>query len=329
MKELTVRFTESASEEITALIKELQLIPLAEAIQQYDDIPEELREPLKNMISIIIDLFSPSVPDVDANPDRALRIVSRDINLSRILRERGYFRLYRLIKTVDENGLPLYMSLVNPDSGKFFSKQEEFIGWFCENAKVARAPVFMRLSTIGKLLSLGLSLEEAFTIVIAKPYVVQETLENIATWKNGQLVEVDPEKLIRLTAKVAPAYNEQVQDAVDYTGEDRQEKLQEIAKPVFTELLTQVADHQRSKDALDWVKHDLLYQPRVSYKWDEETHALIIELTKVATDAKGVEYESDTVIIPYVPDSLDVPEEIIKDLQKRLPIRNRNMLGLD
>jgi hypothetical protein len=329
IKEVSINFTNDAEEEVAALVKDLQLIPVAQYL--LDDgkpVPEDLKSVLTGLLNALSDLFSAELPGVEKDPERALRIISRDINLARLLKERGLFRLYRLLHQVDENGLPQYMSIINPDMGHPFASQEEFIGWFCSEAHVARSLVFIRLATIEKTLALGFDLNAAFKLIITKPYAIRETLNMIATWDKNELASVDPTVIMQIADRVAPELVEKLQPladaARDNDDDDAKEQLMDAAKPVLAKLLNQVADHDRAKDAMDMVRHDILLRPEISYVWDEDMNALVIQLIKHQVDPKnGTDIAIPAVSVPFIPDIPELPEEIKTDLLKRLPIRNR------
>jgi hypothetical protein len=334
IKQLAVHFTENAAEEVTTLVKEMHLVPIAKYIQQTDQpLPDELKNSLIMLLETISDLFSVELPGIDSDPESALRTISRDINLARILRERGLFRLYRLINSKNKDRVPLFMTMENPTTGSPFSRQEEFIGWFCSEAHVTRSMVFMRMATIDRLLELNFDLEKAFQIVVSKPSVIRDTLLMVADWeKGGEIRTVNPDVVMRLAEKLTPENLLQLAPVAeaarnDPSDQDAQEELNEAAKPVLAALMNEVADHERSKDAMDWVKFDLLMKSEINYKWDDETDSLMIELVRRSVDPKtGEEFMEYPVTVPFVPDVTELPSEIKADLLKRLPIKNRSML---
>lgn len=329
-KPLSVRFTESAEEEVKSLVKELHLVPIVSYLNSDDPIPPGLRDSLQQMLSIITDLFSTSLPDVHHDPEQTLRTVSRDINLARLLRERGLFRLYMLLNTKDENNVPVYMTVINSDTGNPYSTQEEFIGWFCQEASIARSLVFMRMATIERVLSLGVSMEDTFEMIVQKPWVIRETLNMIANWDGGNMKSVDPWVVSQVADRVAPAEADAIRELADQakTDPEAMEELKRVAKPVFAELLQEVSNKERSKDALDFVRYDILGSPEISYSWDVEGNYLLIEMINKQVAPDGTEYMAGIVSIPFIPDAPELPEQVRKDLIRRLPIKNKSTLDL-
>lgn len=326
IKNISLSFTDSAQDEISKIVQELQLVPLADALHKGKNLPENIKGTLEEMFALLVDLFSDQLPLPYQDPEKTLRAVSRDINLSRILRERGVFRMYGLLNQKDEHGLPTYVSLINPIVGHPFATQEEFIGWFCDEAHIARSLLFQRIRLIDRLIELGISLEEAFNLVLQRPYVVDETVAGIGTWNKGELVGIEPEIALQLAKKFAPDQLDEITGMID--SED-QPGLTGIMKPVIVDLLKEVAAHERTKDALKWVRHDLLLKPEIYYSWDSETGALVVELHQTSIDPiTGDEAIQPPVIIPFIADTTHLPDEIVKDLIRRLPIKNRDSLAI-
>lgn len=336
IKEISVQFTDTAGDEVNTFMSEIQLIPIVQYLQQTDTpLPTELKWAITRILQVVTDLFSTDLPEIGDDPEVAMRTISRDINLSRLLRERGIFRLYRLARQRTEEGVPLYMCLVNPNTNSPFSTQEEFVGWFCESAKVARSLAFMRIATIDRLQTVGFSLEEAFSMIITKPYAIRETLNMVASWEKGDMLRVEPDVVHQLAEKVSPGSSDALEPLIqaaklDPENDELQDDLQAAAKPIIASLLSTVADHERAKDALNWVKHDILGRPEISYTWDEESSALMVVLIRKTIDNEtGEEYMLPPVTVPFVADTIDLPVEIRTDLLRRLSIRNKAMPVVD
>ena len=334
--ELAVRFTDTAEQEMRDLIIEMKLIPLADYIHtSKESLPPELSGLLTHMLIILKDIFSIDLPDVK-DPETTLRTVSRDINLSRILRERGLFRLYRLVHSTDENGVPLFMGIMNPVFGHPFAKQEEFIGWFCEEAKISRGTVFRRLAAIERTVTLGFTLEQSFDMILHRPFVIGETLSLLAehgvvTWDKGQIADVDPEMALKLAEQINPAAADDIRNLVGMALEDAdaRDELKDAIKPILAGLLTEVTLHDRSKDALAHVKHEVLSIPEISYSWDKDGDYLIVELHRKEIDPEtGEEAMSRPIVVPFIPDVTELPIEVKSDIIRRLPIKNRLYLDI-
>lgn len=330
-KPLNISFTETAEQEINALVTEMNLVPLARYITTNQEVlPAELKGLIGPLLSVIMDIFSTETPTADIDPEATLRSISRDINLARLLRERGLFRLYRLLHLKTPDGVPIFMTVLNPDTGNPFSKQEDFIGWFCSAAKVARSLVFMRLMTIDRTIQLGFTLDDAFGLIVTKPWVIRETLNMVASWEKAELVHINPEVAVSLAERLSPSTATEIKQLAADSEEspESKEKFLEASKPVIANLLREVASHEHSKDALDFVRHDLLRQPEINYLWDEEGGYLVVEMVRIQVDDNGNESIAGITSIPFVPemDEGTLPAEILRDLLKRLPIKNRNTL---
>jgi len=332
-KELAVRFTDTAEQEVAALVEEMKLIPLVDYVRKSKEdetLPPELSKLLTSMVNVLKDIFSIDLPDI-SDPETTLRTISRDINLSRILRERGLFRLHRLVNSTDEHGIPLFMSLNNPIFGHPFAKQEEFIGWFCEEAHVSRGTVFMRMAAIDRTLALGFTLPEAFNLILRKPFIIGETLHllaehDVVKWDGNQISDIDPDKVLKLAQQVNPQAAEDIRPLVDmaYEDEGALNKLKDAVKPILASLLTEVSLHERSKEALAHVKHEVLSIPEISYSWEKDGDYLVVELQRKEIDPEtGEEEVTQPIVVPFIPDVAMLPAEVKADLLRRLPIKNR------
>ena len=347
MKDLTIQFTETAEEEIDRLVMEMGLAPLAQTLtNNIDNLPEELRESVAKVMGIILEMFSADLPIAYGDPEETLKIVSREINLGRLLKERGIFRFYRLLEMEvffdpntgeritkdipdDAVSVPLCQTVNNPNTGMPFAHDNDFIGWFCEEAHVSRSLLFRRIMAIRRMVNtLGFTLEEAFNILVSKPFAIEETIRMIADWDKDSLSNIDPDVMVAIAKKVQPGQSEEWEMLAERAG-DSPEALQyliENSKPVIADLLREVASHERSKDAMDTVRHDILQMPEIGYRWETDGDYLVVSIVTKVTSSDGQEYVKEINHVPFVPDTNNLPSEIRKDLIKRLPIKNRHTL---
>lgn len=324
-KQLAPNFSNTAIEEVGNIWKDMHLHSIVASLgQAAESLPDDLKEHLIGLLQTVGDLFSLDLPDLEADPDLTLKKVSRDVNLSRILKERAIFRLYRLVNERNDDGVLLFQELINPYTGSPYATQEEFIGWICEEAHLNRALIFQRLAAISRILTLGYDLDYAFKALLSHPYAVQETLRMIADWQKGDLVDVNPEVVMQIARKVAPESVAELEEMSHGDDMESRDLFIEASKPVFGMLLEEVASHDRSKDALNFVKHDVLMQPEISYFWDEELDVLMVEYIRKDIELKThTEYIAEVVKVPFIPDTNSLPREVKEDLIRRLPIRGK------
>ncbi|KKL11849.1 hypothetical protein LCGC14_2541650, partial [marine sediment metagenome] len=197
-KELAISFTDSPQEEIALIKREFNLSDAAKelekAIMQGDVMSEDAHIQLAELLTTFQEMFSLELPSLGDTAEDTLRLSSRDINLSRLLRERGLVRLYRLIKERDEENIPLFLAYIDPYSQSPFKTQEDFIGWIAKDAHIPRSTLFMRFATYDKMLGVGFELEPAFHTVITKPYAMREVLNMVGEWdREKNLIAVEPE----------------------------------------------------------------------------------------------------------------------------------------
>ena len=350
MKELTLRFTETAQEEVDRLSHEMGLIPLVQILNQnMDNIPPELKESVAKILSVILEMFSTDLPIPSGDPEEALRVVSQEINLGRLLKERGIFRFYMLLEQTSyinpksgeivsgadldqfPDAVPLRMSqtLVNPITGSPFAHDNEFIGWFCSEAHVSRALLFRRIMAYRRMINtLSFSLEESFNILVSKPFAIEETIRMVADWEKDGLTHIKPEVAVAIAKKVQPGQSEEWEALAERAADDPEamKLLIENSKPILGDLLREVASHDRATDAMDTVRHDILKMPEISYRWDDEGDYLVVSIVSKEVSETGDEWVREIDHVPFVPDAVTLPPAIKNDLIKRLPIKNRNLL---
>jgi len=331
MKDITITFSETAEQEINSLVTELRLVPIASAMQR-GAIPDDLRVHLGSMLSVLMDMFSNDLPDVGNNTEDTIRASSRDIHLASILRERGIFRFYRLTNQVSEMGIPLYMDIANPNTGSPFATQEEFVGWFCGDSHISRAILFQRISTIDRMIALGFTLDAAFKLILAHPYAMQESIREIANWGKGahrsDIISVNPDVAVAAAKRVAYDGLDEIEELAERVRADPDDTgamtdLVSASKPVFAKVMEEVSDLERAKDAMDFIRYDILATPEINYSWDPDTDILTVELLRREISPSGESHMARPVVIPFVPDTVALPPEIRDDLLKRLPIKNR------
>jgi hypothetical protein len=331
-KSLSITFTDTPEEEVALIRKEFSLSSLATelegAILDGTIMSEDAHIGLAELLTTFGEMFSLTLPELGPSTEDTLKLSSRDINLSRLLRERGLVRLYRLLKEKDEHGIPLFLGYVDPYSENPFQTQEDFVGWIAKDAHIPRSTLFMRFSTYEKMVGLGFPLEEAFQTIITKPYAMREVLVMAATWnRQGQIIDVNPEVVKNIARQVLPEKEaEEIENLADYYTENPSSvALQELVqayKPALKAFVEELADHQNTKQMMDYVRHDVLAKPEITYSWLDE--ALIIHIVRKAIDESGMEVVIEVEDIPFIPDypgKLD--EVIIDDLLTRLPIKNR------
>jgi hypothetical protein len=336
-----IRFTESAEEELQLLQSELRLGKLLTAVENGSSL-EAVKDDIRELAFVLADLFGDSLPSIDVDPLETLKLASRDINLGRILKERGLARLYQLLnqheKIIDPTTgeaiyKPKYMYLTHPDTGERFTRREDMIMWFCRDAHVARSLVFQRIAMYERLLSLGFQLEEAYQVILTKPYTIKETLSTVASWDKGNLIDIDPNVANRLAEKMLPEHTEEVRMLAEKANNDNlsleeqesaRKVLTEVLRPAVISLVREVAEHPNSKDAMDFVRHDIAAKPEIHYSWDYQKDELVARVMVKKLDATGSEYVADILEVRMIPDPV-MPPELRADLAARLPLRNRDI----
>jgi hypothetical protein len=338
-----IKFTDSAQEEVSVLMREMDFAGVADMLSKSNSLPAEYAEKIQSMFLTVADMFDGGLPALGDNPLETLRQASRDFNMSRLLKERGLARVYRLLNTVTEvpdpvtgeiDLVPMFSMLTDPETNEPFARREDFIIWFCTNAHAPRSLLFQRMSTYDRLLSLGFSLEDSYNIILRKPSAIRKVLLLMGDWHRGDLVDVAPNVARRLTEKFAPDKADEIESVIQRVDdasaennvsaeEDAHGKYLELVKPLIAQAVEEVSNHQSTRDAVDFVQHDLAGQPEIRYRWNFEKDWLEVEVTRKSIDPNGREFISDILVVPFIPDIPVVPQEVLEDLFSRLPLRNR------
>lgn len=328
-----IQFAPTLEDEVTALATELQLGQLISHLENGQEITQPVRDQLLKLLKKMQDFFNIDFPAVETDLLSAIIKSGREMAVSRLLRERSLFRLYVVIQSTDGYSAPEYLSKINPDTGEPFKNQEELLGWFCKEAHVSRSLVFLRMKIIRRLLDLGINLQLAYQLCLTKFTAVRETLDLVADWEHDKVLSVDPQIMEQLTISLADSLSDnQVQEvkrltALAETQDFNQNDLTDAAKPVLCQLFQQVADHGSVQDARDYVRHDILAHPEVSYRWDTATQSLLVDYIQKAVDPQGTEYITNISTYAFTASTPEIlPPEIVQDLITRLPIRNRRFL---
>jgi len=331
-RELKITFTENPQQEIDLVRKEINLIDLTDKMNAVvfkgEKLTEEEEIQLAELLATLREMFSLDLPELKEEIEKNLRLSSRDINLSRILRERGIIRLYRLIKEKNEDGIPLFMTVINPFEGTPFQRQEEFITWVALDAHMPRSTLFMRFSVYDKLRTLGFELDDAFRTVINKPYAMRKVLNLLGAWdREKNLIGVEPKIATKIAQKVLTREEaDKVQELADtYIEKPTEENLGNLTtafEPALGEFIRELSLHPNTREMIDYVRHDIMGKAEISYSWHNES--IVVSITRKALDETGTEFIIGIEEIPFAPDyPFEIPEEVVLDLLTRLPIKNR------
>jgi len=337
-KELVADFTKSAQEEVERLESEIRLSALIEDLQSGKELSPTDREKVLALINFFVDLFNPEAPTLSGDPQTDILTASRDINLSRLLREKGIFRLFILMRTKNHEGKFLYAELLNKTTGEIFERQEDLITWFCTNASVSRALVFKRIRMIERLMFLGQTIEETFKTIIKNPSAVEQTIKLLGSWEKDTLINVSPPTAKALADKyLKEDERDYINDLLDECetddggwdmDADDMENYLAVLQPAIREIVEEVSDSEHVREIMDWVRHDIIGKPEIEYSWDMEYDCLVVTVIIKEINERGFEYVSNELDIPLIPDILneEFPKEAKVDLIKRLPIKNRKQV---
>lgn len=325
---LIVPFTERTTDELKGIIDSLNIVGVVNIAKESD---VENKEIMVNLLTVILDLFSVDLPEANGKSEEVMKLVSRDIAMGKWFRERGLFRFFKLLKTT-VNDRPFWSYYSNPETLETFSSRDEFIGWFCSAAKVPRSLIFQRMATIERLFEVGFDEEHAYELLQTYPSAVTESARSLVEWtpKTNTIESINPV----VVAQLANRYDREQYDGLVSLARhavDNPEKTEELVKevkPLIKKALEELGQAERARDAVSWIKNDMLLQPEITYVWDTELDTLVIIYSPREMNLQtGEVIEHPTVKIPLVPDIKDHwPLEVKKDIIKRLPVTNKAYL---
>jgi hypothetical protein len=269
-----------------------------------------------------------NLPQVD-DLETALRKASRDINLSRILRERGIARVYLVSRMASEAGGFLFQTRINPDTGRPFKNKSELISWFTSHAKVPRSLYYIREQTYDRLLGIGKNMEESFKTVLQKPHIIWKVLDSLGTWDGGNLTSIEPEVAARMVGTYLGKEEEETLRQLTLGDEfENQGEILALSSQAIDKLIDEVAVHESGRDAINYVENDIIGKPEISYVWDEEKEALVIEIVRRTIDETGNVFISsiEKVLLARIDSNERIPRDIREDLIDRLPVRGKYLL---
>lgn len=325
-KPILVQFADNPQEEIDAIVRESQVIPLLARLDQKDELQPEDRALIRNTVGALVEFMSPNLPRI-SDVDTDLRRAAQEMNVARVLREKASARLYMLVNRNGDDGLPLYKKVLDPDTGLQFRTQEDFLSWFSTQAHVSRSLIFLRKKTYNRLVvGLGMTMEEAFRVVMLKPYSIYQTLEDMGVWdKEGKLIAIQDTTAEQVGRLLPPGkLQNNINEAI---AEGDEVKIIEATIPAIINLVNEVADHENARDARDFVKHDVLQKPRITSWWDEGMDCPIIQYEILDTDERGNTYVAHMERFPLVPDTPELPADVRAYLITRLSVKNRDSLA--
>ena len=323
MKDLQVVFTETSKDEVNRTLNALGVLDVSKLAENSTE--------LQHLLVALSEIFSTELPILTGELDQDLMRVSRDINLSRLFRNRGIMLFYRLLNEKIDN-IPVYQYFNNPYTESPFRGRTEFIDWFSKDAHISRDIIFRNIAAIDRSMEVGLTLDKSYEYLNKYAHAFRETLKNVLQWDEDtrrKLIGIDPDIALNIAQRVDrndPDRLDLIYDLVSESkngNDDASKELIETMKPSIIKLLDEVTSQDTAKDAMQFVNHDILTKPEIKYRWNTELRCIEINLTRKSIADTGEEYTDSIVSVNLLIDSEDVPEEIVDDLIKRLPISNR------
>jgi len=326
MKDLAVVFHDTAVEEVNRTLLDMGLLDVSRISGQDPSIMK--------LLSSLSEIFSVELPELSGDIEKDLTRVSRDINLSRLFRNRGIMLFYRLVNEKVE-GIPIFQYFNHPYEERPFRNMTEFVDWFSHDAHVSRDIIFRNMAAIDRAMQVGISLEESYEYLNKYAHAFRETLKNVLEWDTDtrrKLVGINPDIALSIVNQLDPNNVDTIMPLIEKAKLDPSRSngnLVETMKPYIRQLLDEVTNQDTAKDAMRFVKHDILTKPEIHYRWIQEGGYIEISLARTSVADTGEKFTESIETVNLLLDSPEIPVEILQDLVTRLPISNRQVVYLD
>lgn len=325
MTEIQAIFNDTAQDEVRRTLLSMGILDVTSLAEN---------EPaLQRLLASIAEIFSSDLPKLTGDMDTDLMRVSRDINLSRLFRNRGIILFWQVLNTHND-GVPIFQYFNHPYEERPFRNMTEFIDWFSRDAHISRDLIFRNIAAIERALSLGLSLDQIYEYLNKYAHAFRETLKNVLIWDEEtrrKLVGIDPDIAISIVEHLDPINSDEIVELAKEIKNDPSKdngNLTEKMKPYIIQLLDEVTSQESAKDAMRFVKHDILERPEITYRWVADGGYIEITLVRTSIAQSGEKFTDGVETVNLLLDAINIPEEILQDLIKRLPIVNRQMVDV-
>lgn len=326
MKDLDIVFHDTALGEVNRTLLDMGLLDVSNIA---------LNDPaIHKLLMSLSEIFSIELPELSGDVEKDLTRVSRDINLSRLFRNRGIMLFYRLVnEKVD--GVPIFQYFNHPYEERPFRNMTEFVDWFSHDAHISRDIIFRNMAAIDRALQVGITLEQSYEYLNKYAHAFRETLKNVLEWDDDtrrKLVGINPDIALSIVNQLDPSNIDMIMPLIDsakLNPEKSNGKLVDAMKPYIRQLLDEVTSQDTAKDAMKFVKHDILTKPEIKYRWISEGGYIEISLTRTSLADTGEKFTERIDVVNLLIDSPSIPKEVIQDLVTRLPIVNRQAVYLD
>ena len=119
-------------------------------------------------------------------------------------------------------------------------------------------------------------------------------------------------------------------DTTDETVDEllqAKDRLRDSVLPALAAAVDEIASGDNAKDAMKFMKHDLVGKPEIKYWYDVDNAEVVITEIRSAVDSTGTVYESGRTEVRLIPDPALSPE-MLKELAGRIPFTNRGTIPL-
>lgn len=204
--------------------------------------------------------------------------IQRDFVVSAYMKEIVYYRIYRIHRD------KLWKQYINPDTGdNDYDSFEQFLQHALSHLNLGRQTIFGRIKLYEQLLWLGYTEAQSIQKITEKPELYKNVLNLVLDW-DSKTRQPNSIRLPNLTGGTV--------------GE---------AKAYLIGILDNADSFDRQLDAIDYIKEDLLLQPKIKIWCDSYSNIISVDYTMSSVDDNGATHIDETGIIKFYPDS-DIPD---------------------
>ncbi len=221
--------------------------------------------------------------------------------------------------------------LLKDYDGNRFAGVSEFINWLSGEIGSSRATVWRKISLIRNILGLGINLEDAYEIFSLGSFSVNNVLKSLGDFREGKLVEISPviaERFIVSVKTMDSDRGELVESLWEKSTQSQKHYAMFISEALsyVRNIVSDFKDFEEPSELRQW-ENTIVLKPE--YKFRIHNDALLVEVVYFRydreSDVKYVDKVVKEILIPTSTADGSLSDDIIRALDKHLPLRRRTM----
>lgn len=296
-------------------------------------------------INFLKKIITPQLPEDDIkDPDEYTNFLRAQSAVKYRISVNLFFSIYMLCYNmiiVDEEladkyemfevGDKIYRwQLLKDYDGNRFSGVDDFIVYLSGEIGSSRATVWRKVSLIRNLLGLGIEIEDAYEIYSLGSFTVSNVMKTIGEFREGKMVEITPvvaRKFISSKKVMDSKKGKELEELWEEgkTSQRHYSRFLQEAKPYVRHMVEDFSQFEETSELREW-ENTVVLEPDYTYRIEND--ALIIKVVNYEydpeTDTKFVKSTSREALIPTSSPDGSISDEVIKALDKHLPLRRRS-----